>query len=78
MHDESHRIDEGLKAEKFSPRLPGAAGTAVEAAVPVASAPAGRGYSLEVPREKKRREPRRGGKAKTPRAKETSGWRDGS
>ncbi len=73
MHDESHRIDESLKAEKFSPKLPGAVGTAVEAAVPVASAPIGRGYSLEAPKDKKRREPRRSGKAKMLRAKETSG-----
>ncbi len=72
MHDESHRIDESLKAEKFSPQLPGAVGTAVEAAVPVASAPTGRGYSLEALKEKKRREPRRAGKAKTLRAKGTS------
>ncbi len=72
MHDESHRIDESLKAEKFSPQLPGAVGTAVEAAVPVASAPTGRGYSLEAPKEKKRREPRRSGKAKTLRAKDGS------
>jgi hypothetical protein len=73
MHDESHRIDESLRAERFSPQLPGAVGTAVEAAVPVASAPAGRGYSLEAPKDKKRREPRRAGKAKALRAKETSG-----
>lgn len=78
MHDESHRIDQSLKTEKFSPKLPGAVGTAVEAAVPVASAPTSRGYSLEAPRDKKRREPRRSGKAKLPRAKDTYPSPDGS
>lgn len=72
MHDESHRIDESLKAEKFSPKVPGAVGTAVQAAVPVASAPSGGGYSLEPLKEKKRHGPKRAKKARTLRDNENS------
>jgi len=72
MRDESQRIDESLKAEKFSPKVPGALGTAVEAAVPVASAPSGSGYSLEAPKDKKRTGPKRAGKSRTLREKENS------
>ena len=70
MHDESHRIDEAMKAEKFSPRLAGASGTAIEAAVPVAPPPSQVGYSLQPLAEKKPRHSKRTSKAKSSRAKE--------
>lgn len=69
MHDESHRIDEAMKAEKFSAKVPGAAGTGIEAAVPVASPPAQIGYSLQPLAQKKPKHSKRAQKAKSKRAK---------
>jgi len=63
--DESHRIDEAMKAEKFSPKVPGAAGTALEAAVPVAPPPSQVGYSLLPLTDKKPRPSKRGTKGKS-------------
>ncbi len=71
MHDESFRIDEGIKPEKFSSDLPGATGTSLAGAPPIAPAPA-LGYSLAPQRGRpERKESRRG--AKSRRTKEEAG-----
>ena len=69
MQDEGHRIDEAMKVEKFSPRVPGAAGTTIEAAVPVAQPPTQVGYSLQPLADKKPRRSKRAPKGKSIRDK---------
>jgi len=64
MHDESFRIDEGIKPEKFSSDVPGATGTSLAGAPPIAPAPA-QGYSLAPQRGRpERKESRRGAKSR--------------
>jgi hypothetical protein len=67
MHDESYRIDEGIKPEKFSSDLPGATGTSLAGAPPIAPPPA-QGYSLAPQRGRpERKESRRGAKSRRKR-----------
>ena len=71
MHDESFRIDEGIKPEKFSSELPGATGTSLGDAPPIAPAPA-QGYSLVPQRGRPQRNQSQRG-AKSRRTNEESG-----
>jgi len=64
MYDESYRIDEGIKPEKFSNEVPGATGTSLAGAPPIAPAPA-QGYSLAPQRGRpERKQSRRGAKSR--------------